>query len=51
MERKNKEDTELGLSIAYGYALSYEMEEKNIEKIYRIADNRMYENKRNVKGM
>lgn len=47
--RKNQEMADLHLSIAYGYALSYESEEKNIEKIYQIADDRMYKNKRQYK--
>ena len=47
--RKNQEISDLHLSIAYGYALSCESEEKNIEKIYQIADDRMYKNKRQYK--
>ena len=35
--RKNQEIADLNLSISYGYALSCESEEKNIEKIYQIA--------------
>lgn len=47
--RKNQEIADLHLSIAYGYALSNESEEKNIEKVYQIADDRMYKNKRQYK--
>lgn len=47
--RKNQEIADLNLSISYGYALSCESEEKNIEKIYQIADDRMYKNKRQYK--
>lgn len=49
MERKNQEDTGLHLSIAYGYAFGKETEEKDIEKVYQVADNRMYENKQAAK--
>jgi diguanylate cyclase (GGDEF)-like protein len=37
------------LSIAFGYASSSEMETLNIEKIYQLADCRMYENKKEYK--
>lgn len=47
--RKNQEDRELHLSIAYGFAFGTEVEEKDIEKVYQIADNRMYENKKAAK--
>lgn len=50
MKRKNQEMPDLNLSISYGYALSYETEEKNIEKIYQIADDRMYEHKKEYKS-
>lgn len=43
--RKNQEVTDLNLSIAYGYAVCGEQGERNIEKIYQIADDRMYQNK------
>lgn len=49
LKRKNQEEPELNLSISYGYALSYEVEEKNVEKIYQIADDRMYEYKKQYK--
>lgn len=47
--RKNEEDPEIQLSIAYGYAFGTESKEKDIEKVYQIADNRMYENKKEAK--
>lgn len=47
--RKNEEDPEIQLSIAYGYAFGTESKEKDIEKVYQIADNRMYENKNEAK--
>lgn len=46
--KKNREIPDLHLSIAYGYA-SCTPKEYNIEKIYQIADNRMYENKQAMK--
>jgi diguanylate cyclase (GGDEF)-like protein len=49
ISEKNIGSETLNLSIAYGYALSSEMEEKNIEKLYQVADDRMYENKRQYK--
>ncbi len=48
--KMNKEVTELNISIAYGYAVSNEINENNIEKIYQIADDRMYENKKQFKA-
>ena len=48
--RKNQEDPQLHLSIAYGYAFGNESEEKDIEKVYQIADNRMYEHKKATKN-
>ncbi|MDE7198397.1 MAG: GGDEF domain-containing protein [Lachnospiraceae bacterium] len=44
IREKNLEIPDLHLSIAYGYA-SCSPKEYNIEKIYQIADDRMYENK------
>lgn len=46
---KNQKIPDLNLSIAYGYALSDEKEEKDIEKIYQKADDRMYKNKKQYK--
>ena len=48
IEQKNKEITDLNMSIAYGYA-SCNPKEYNIEKIYQIADNHMYETKKQMK--
>lgn len=47
--KKNQKQKDLNLSISYGYALSCELEEKNIEKLYQIADGRMYEHKKEYK--
>lgn len=46
--QKNVEIPDLHLSIAFGYA-SCSPKEYNIEKIYQIADDRMYENKQSMK--
>lgn len=46
--QKNKEVENLNMSIAYGCA-SCNPKEYNIEKIYQIADNRMYEKKKQMK--
>lgn len=48
IEQKNKEVMDLNMSIAYGYA-SCNPKEYNIEKIYQIADNHMYETKKQMK--
>lgn len=50
ISRKNEEIPNLHLSIAYGYA-SCSPKEYNIEKIYQIADDRMYENKQHMKKL
>lgn len=44
MDRKNHKNSDLHLSIAYGYA-SCGAEESSVEKVYQLADDRMYENK------
>ncbi len=46
--RKNQEVEDLNMSIAYGYASST-IKEYDIDKIYQIADDRMYENKKKMK--
>lgn len=46
--RKNQEVEDLNMSIAYGYASST-IKEFDIDKIYQIADDRMYENKKKMK--
>lgn len=48
ISEKNQAIPDLNLSIAYGYA-SCSPKEYNIEKIYQIADNRMYEHKQAMK--
>lgn len=48
INEKNQAIPDLHLSIAYGYA-SCSPKEYNIEKIYQIADNRMYEHKQAMK--
>lgn len=48
INRKNREITDLNMSIAYGYA-SCSTKEYNIDKVYQIADDRMYEKKREMK--
>lgn len=48
--QKNVEIPDLHLSIAYGYA-SCSPKEYNIEKIYQIADDRMYKNKQAMKKL
>lgn len=50
ISQKNEEIPDLHLSIAYGYA-SCSPKEYNIEKIYQIADDRMYENKQQMKKL
>lgn len=45
----NREKPGLGLSISYGYATNDELAGERPEKIYHIADERMYEYKQNVK--
>ena len=45
---KNQEVEDLNMSIAYGYASST-IKEYDIDKIYQIADDRMYENKKKMK--
>lgn len=48
ISEKNQAIPDLNLSIAYGYA-SCSPKEYNIEKIYQLADNRMYEHKQAMK--
>lgn len=49
VEWKNREITNLNMSIAYGYA-SCSMQEHNIDKVYQMADDRMYEKKKQMKS-
>ncbi len=48
IDRKNQEVSDLNMSIAYGYA-SCSPKEYDIEKIYQLADDRMYETKKQMK--
>ena len=45
----NKRKPDLGLSISYGYATSSEFENAKSEKVYNLADERMYECKQKMK--
>lgn len=45
----NQENPGLDLSISYGYADCEELSGESIEKVYQLADKRMYEYKRKVK--
>ncbi len=47
----NIADSNLNLSISYGCASNDELNENNIEKVYNLADNRMYENKKLHKSL
>jgi diguanylate cyclase (GGDEF)-like protein len=46
----NKNEPELDLSISYGYAMSNEVDNKKYEKVYCLADERMYEYKQKIKN-
>ena len=48
IHRKNDQVKDLNLSIACGYASCLEME-ADIEKVYQMADDRMYEHKKQMK--
>lgn len=50
VNRKNQEIADLNMAIAYGYA-SCSMKEYNIDKVYQMADDRMYEKKKEMKNM
>ena len=49
IEKKNQNRRELDLAISCGYATSDELQEGNIEKLYQMADDRMYEDKKQYK--
>lgn len=49
VNRKNQEIADLNMSIAYGYA-SCSIQESNIDKVYQMADDRMYEKKKQMKN-
>ena len=46
----NEQNPGLDLSISYGYATCSEVDDESIEKVYQLADKRMYDYKRKVKG-
>lgn len=48
IDRKNRAVKDLNMSIAYGYA-SGSQSDSDIEKVYQIADDRMYEKKKQMK--
>jgi len=48
INRKNAETENLDMSMAYGYACGSQ-DEQEIEKLYQLADNRMYEHKEKMK--
>lgn len=47
--KTNNANPDLNLSISYGYATSNEISEHKIEKVYQLADDRMYKHKQNYK--
>jgi len=51
IQEANKENPDLGLSISYGYATNKDVEGVEPEKVYHIADERMYAYKQKVKKM
>lgn len=50
VDEANQLTKDLYLSISYGYAVNKEVSEKNIEKVYQLADNRMYACKKQYKA-
>lgn len=48
IQKKNRQAGDLNISIACGFAIGKETE-KGIEKVYQLADNRMYEHKKQMK--
>lgn len=49
IDEKNEEKKDLNLSISYGYATNNELSGASPEKVYQLADKRMYEYKRKIK--
>ena len=47
----NEQNPGLDLSISYGYATNEELKNEGIEKVYQLADKRMYEYKRKIKSV
>lgn len=41
---------EINLSLAFGYAMASEIEDNNVDKVYQLADERMYKEKRRMKS-
>ena len=51
LDEINAKTEDLYVSIAYGYATYSDVEDKNIESVYKLADERMYEHKKVMKSM
>lgn len=49
IKQENKKRHDAELSVAYGFAGSDEFQDASVEEVYREADNRMYNCKRNMK--
>lgn len=45
----NEKNTDLNLSISYGFAFNTEVKTSDIEKVYQLADDRMYKHKKSYK--
>lgn len=49
IQHKNQKQRSVDLAISCGYATSDELQERNSEKLYQMADDRMYEDKKQYK--
>jgi diguanylate cyclase (GGDEF)-like protein len=49
LDEANLNTDDMHISIAYGYATSNDVEENNVETVYKLADIRMYEHKKSIK--
>lgn len=49
VEKENSTKKEEKVSIAYGYAVSTEVKDGDVEEVYKLADDRMYQCKRTMK--
>lgn len=49
INRCNAQESRFQVTLSYGYAIGYELDIKDIKKIYILADNRMYEYKKKFK--
>ena len=49
MKRINEKLTDFQISISYGYATSWEVEERTVKNVYNLADSRMYQYKKRFK--